>query len=159
MTESDAQMAEYRKLIALVDGAKAALVVRAAAEMGIADAVGSGESAVADVAERTGIPAERLVRLLRALASLGVCAEVSPGTFTLTAMGSLLRRDRPDSANDLVRMFTDPAIILGAWPRLEYSVCTGQPAFDEVFGTTFFQYLAEQPALTALFNVAMGRTT
>ncbi|HKF87354.1 MAG TPA: methyltransferase, partial [Propionibacteriaceae bacterium] len=36
-----------------------------------------------------------------------------------------------------------------------YSVRTGQPAFDHVYGKPFFDYLAEQPALARIFNDVM----
>jgi pimeloyl-ACP methyl ester carboxylesterase len=36
-----------------------------------------------------------------------------------------------------------------------YSVRTGEPAFDHVYGKPFFDYLAEQPALAQIFNDVM----
>jgi pimeloyl-ACP methyl ester carboxylesterase len=36
-----------------------------------------------------------------------------------------------------------------------YSVRTGEPAFDHVYGKPFFDYLAEQPALAQIFNDMM----
>jgi O-methyltransferase domain len=41
------------------------------------------------------------------------------------------------------------------WGDLGYSVRTGQPAFDHVYGKPFFDYLAEDLALAKIFNDVM----
>lgn len=64
-----------------------------AAELGIADQLASGASRVDDLAHRTQTHPASLRRLLRALASLGLCIECDNGTFELSATGALLRTD------------------------------------------------------------------
>lgn len=158
MTDNPAQTDPYQHLVQLVNGAMATQLVRAAATMNLADAIGDEEPTVENLAARYSIPATRMVRLLRALAAVGLCTERGEGRYALTEMGALLRTDHPDSAHSLVRMFTDE-VILGAWPRLLYSVRTGDPAFDTLFGMPFFEYVKDKPELSALFNAAMGQTT
>jgi hypothetical protein len=148
----------YRKLVRLVNGVRATQLVRAAVTMNLADAIGDEEPTVENLAARYGIPADRMLRLLRALTAVGVCTEHDAGRYGLTEIGELLRTDRADSAHALVRMFTDE-VILGSWPRLLYSVRTGDPAFDTLFDMPFLEYLRDKPDLFALFNAAMGQTT
>jgi hypothetical protein len=91
---------------------------------------------------------------LRALASVGVFTEDQGGRFHLTPLAEPLRGDAPDSVRDF-------AIYFGAdWHRrvyneLGYSVETGQPAFEKIYGKPFFDYLAENPAPAEDFNNAM----
>jgi hypothetical protein len=157
-SDDDVQGDAHRQLVRLVNGAMVTQLVRAAATMNLADAVGEGERTTEELAAAYGIPADRMARLLRALAAVGVCAERAAGRFGLTEVGALLRGDRPDSARALVRMCTDE-VVLGAWPRLLYSVRTGDPAFDDVFGMPFSDYLEDKPELSALYNVATGQAT
>lgn len=98
-----------------------------------------------------------MTRLLRALAAIGLLTE-KPEGFALTPAGTLLRTGTPDSMNEFVRMFTDPAI-LGAWQELDSSIRTGKPAFDSVFGTDFFSHLKTRPELSAQFNASMSQGT
>ncbi len=50
-----------------------------------------------------------------------------------------------------------------AWGELLYSVKTGKPAFDKVFGQPVFEFLSEHPEQAAIFDKAMvgvhGRET
>jgi hypothetical protein len=92
--------------------------------------------------------------LLRALASLGVFVELEDRHFQLTPLAECLCTNAPGS----LRGF---AIMLGgqehwrAWGEIFYSVRTGQPAFDHVFGMNQFQYFADNPEAGRLFNEAM----
>ncbi|MGK5551448.1 methyltransferase [Actinomadura kijaniata] len=145
-------------MVGLVFGSMAAQAVAAAARLGLADLVGDGERTAAELARELGTHEQATLRLLRALAALGLLAEREPGRFALTLPGALLRTDRPDSVDSFVRMFTDPAM-LRAWERLDHSVRTGRTAFDEVFGKDFFAHLKENPELSARFNASMSQGT
>lgn len=149
---------ERTKLMRVAFGAMAAQVLGTAARMDLASVIGDEGASVEQLADAYGIAAKQMVRLLRALAALGVLVEHSAGRFVLTEAGLLLRDDHPGSVRSFVRMFTDP-VMLGAWPRLESAVRTGRTAFDEVFGRPFFDHLATEPELSALFNASMSQGT
>lgn len=144
------------KLVQLVFGHLAAQAVVTAAEFGLADQISDGQRSSDELAARSEADPQAMLRLLRALAALGAVTEQRPGSFALTELGGLLRTDRPDSMHAFTRMFADPAMT-HAWQRLDFSVRTGDTAFDEVFGTDFFDYLSSHPELSALFNAAMGQ--
>src|SRR3954447_25500554 len=63
------------------------------AVLGIADLLASGPKDVINLAEATRAHPTALLRLLRALASVGVFAEDSDGAFALTPLGTTLRVD------------------------------------------------------------------
>src|SRR5829696_3409780 len=74
--------------------------------------------------------------------------------FSLTPLAEPLRADaahsvRPDA------LWIGSEAYRRTWADLSYSVRTGQPAFDHVYGKPFFDYLAEQPAFAKIFNDVM----
>ncbi|WP_411757569.1 methyltransferase [Streptomyces venezuelae] len=152
-----AQTAAGRELVVrLAFGSMAAHTLRAAVRLGVVERIGDGPRTAAEVAAGAGTAHQPMTRLLRALTALGLLAEHTPDTFTVTPAGALLTPDHPESLTSFVRMFTDPAIVR-AWEHLDSSVRTGEIAFDSVFGTDFFSHLARHPELSADFNAAMSQ--
>jgi hypothetical protein len=145
------------KIMQLTFGAMAAQAVGTAARLGLADVIGDGTRSAGSVAASTGTEVGATTRLLRALAALELLTETGDG-FALTPLGTLLRRDRPDSVHAVATMFTDTAM-LGGWLRLDDAIRTGDKTFDDVFGTDFFSHLKEKPELSATFNASMSAGT
>ncbi|MQA12068.1 MAG: methyltransferase [Pseudonocardiaceae bacterium] len=159
MTESSTVQADaHRTLMQWLWGAMATQVVSVAVRLELADAIGNDGADIDDLAKTSDIPAQRLIRLLRALVGLGLCTEARPGRFTLTPAGSLLRKQNPGSLHDYARLVAEP-IVQESWARLEFSMRTGRIAFEEAFGMPAFEYLANDPELSALFNSAMSQGT
>jgi SAM-dependent methyltransferase len=92
--------------------------------------------------------------VLRALASLGVFEELADGAFALTPLAATLQTDAPGSMRALALFSGEDAY--RSWADLLYSVRTGAPAFDHVFGAPHFDYLAQHPASSAIFNQVMS---
>jgi len=143
---------------ALVFGAMAAEVVFAAARMRVADLLGDGQRSAAEVAVEIGADEQALTRLLRTLAALDLVCEPAPAQFGLTEAGQLLRSDQPESMHAIVRTFGDPTM-LSAWRELDTAIRTGQPTFEKVYGTSFFNYLSANSELSEQFNSAMRQGT
>jgi hypothetical protein len=73
-------------------------------------------------------------------------------------MAELLCSDFPGSMRSLARMYGSEQY--RAWDDLLGSVRSGEPAFDRVFGGSYFDFLANTPQADAVFNDAMtGFTT
>ncbi|MDT0443958.1 methyltransferase [Streptomyces johnsoniae] len=149
---------ERGRVTQLVFGTMAAQTLRAAVELGVMERIGEGERTARDVARECGTQPVATLRLLRALAGLGLLAQSGPDTFTATPAGALLDGRRPDSYASFVRMFSDP-VMTRAWERLADSVRTGETSFDAVFGADFFAHLGRRPELSAEFNAAMSQGT
>ncbi|MBK1783689.1 methyltransferase [Prauserella cavernicola] len=148
---------ELLRLRRQVFGMMSTQVISVALRLDLVEAIGDGTRSPGELAEPAGIPEENLLRLLRALAGLGVCAESGDG-FSLTPAGRHLLRDHPRSVHALARMFSDPVMLAG-WRHLEQSLRTGETSFETEFGTSFFDHLADSPELSALFNASMSQGT
>ncbi|MFE0422185.1 methyltransferase [Streptomyces sp. NPDC058953] len=142
----------------MVFGTMAAQTLRAAVRLRVVELIGDAPRGAGEVAADAGTATLPMTRLLRALASLGLLREHTPGIFSVTPAGALLHPDRPDSFASFVTMFTDP-MMTRAWERLDDSVRTGEIAFDQVFGTDFFRHLGQHPELSAAFNSSMSQAS
>jgi SAM-dependent methyltransferase len=147
----------------LLTGAWLARAVQVAAVVGVPDALADGPLPIDELASRTGTLPDPLFRVLRALATIGVVAEVDGGTGSVTAgtdeaptprfrlgeLGTCLRSDVPGSLRPFaVMMGADPA--WRSWGAMEHTVRTGETAFDSVFGSPLFDYYAAHPDAAAV---------
>jgi SAM-dependent methyltransferase len=125
-----------------------------AAELGVADLLKERAMGVQELARLTSSNPDGLYRVLRALSAVGVFEARADQCFANNELSTPLRADVPGSARADVLWFSD---ISGwtAWGRLDHSVRTGKPAFDEVFGSDFFTWLQRHPASFGVFHQAM----
>lgn len=126
------------------------------AELGIADLLADGPQSADDLAAATHCHAGSLYRLLRALASVGILREVDPRRFALTPLSETLRSDHHDSLAPVARLGGHP-LHWRAWGQLLDSVRTGRTAFETANGKGLFESLAEDLALSAIFQGVQER--
>src|SRR5262245_43783610 len=143
------------RMLTMSFGGITAQAVGVAAQLGIVDHLAKGPCTAAELAVATGTHAPSLYRLLRALASLDVLVEDTEGRFSSTPLGDTLRSGVPGSVRGPVIMSTVPTMTLAAAEML-HTVQTGEPAFDHVFGSPFFDYLTAHPDDGAVFNGGMA---
>ncbi|MFD4791197.1 methyltransferase [Streptomyces sp. NPDC058459] len=159
MTTAETAPPPPMRLRELVFGAACAAAVRAAARLGVADALGDEPTPVEDLAASVKTEPKPLRRLLRALSCYGVFAERPDGTFTHTDMSRLLREDDPHSLRAIALWCTEPWT-WDAWPRLDEAVRTGDNVVESLYGKEFFTYLNEDaPESADVFNQAMTRSS
>src|SRR5215813_7886695 len=142
------------QLLALIRGFRVSQAIYVATKLGIPDLLAQGPRAIGDLAEAAGAHATSLGRLLMYLASVGVLDKVGADRFALTPVAHALRRDVPGSVRSSV-LFQLNDSHWRPWGQLLHSVRTGETAFDYVHGTSLFDYLAQNPAASALFNQGM----
>ncbi|MFD7099345.1 methyltransferase [Streptomyces xanthophaeus] len=143
------------RLRELVFGAACAAAVRAAARLGVADALGDAPATAQELAAAVHAEPQPLQRLLRALSCYGVFAETEDGRWVHTQMSRLLREDDPDSLRYISLWCTEPWT-WQSWPLLDDAVRTGGNVFEGVFGKGFFDYLHQDAHESAhVFNRAM----
>lgn len=132
-----------------------ARAVFAAAKLRLADLLADSPKTADELARATKTHGPSIHRLLRTLASRGLFTEVEPKRFALTPLGATLKSDTPGSARAVV-------MTLGgdwqwkAWGDFLYSLETGRPAMDKVWGTPLFEYLARHADDAACFGEAMA---
>jgi hypothetical protein len=129
--------------------------LRAVAALGVADRLADGPLPVAELARRAGLHEESLLRVLRVLATRGVVEELADGRFGLTELGQPLRSDAPLPAGPAILMLTDRSLWRPAG-ELERCLQQGGTVFDELFGMTFFEYVAQEEGTAAAFHNGMA---
>jgi hypothetical protein len=144
--------AELRRL---VGGDRISQAIHVAAALGIGDLLEDGPRTSDDLATASGADADALYRLLRALASIGVLREDDGKLFALTELGDGLRTNAPDSIADWARYVGRP-YFRAAWSALTDSVRTGENAFRLVHGVDVWEYRAQRPEESTLFDRAMA---
>jgi hypothetical protein len=132
-----------------------------AAKLDLAELLATGPKSAEELSATTGTNAPSLYRLLRALASVGVFAEEADRTFRLTPLAEPLRTSHPGSQRALIVMTGEEHY--RAYGELLYSVQTGRPGFEKIYGQPIFDYLGQRPEQAELFDAAMvsihGRET
>jgi hypothetical protein len=141
-------------LLRLAYGAQAGQVVYLAAKLGLADLLQDGPLTVAELAAAAGAESAILRRVLRSLASLGVCSELPGDRFALTEAGQYLRSDRPDSVQP--RAIFNTEVLLPLWGELLYSLRTGESGVQRVLGMPMYEYYVAHPEVGALFDRTMA---
>jgi O-methyltransferase domain/Dimerisation domain len=143
------------KVIQMLVGKSVARAISVAAELGIADALKDAPKQVEELAAATSTHAPSLYRLLRALASVGIFAEIEDRRFTLTPMATCLRTEAPDSIRNLARWFGAPLSWSG-WGELLHCVKTGETGVKQALGVTDpFAYMSEHPEQAQIFHACM----
>jgi SAM-dependent methyltransferase len=143
--------------IALINGGAMAKAVCVAAELKIADLLAGGAKSVEELARATQSHAPSLHRLMRALASLDLCAEGDDGAFALRPMGTLLLSNAPQS----LRSWTiwTSGYMWSTWGNLLYSVRSGKSVRKQRTGLDGFAHLDRDEEAAAVFNGAMAEMT
>ncbi|MGJ5830634.1 methyltransferase [Streptomyces ossamyceticus] len=155
MTTAQTAPPPAMRLRELVFGAACAAAIRAAARLGVADALGDGPMAVPDLAAAVKAEPKPLRRLLRALTCYGIFAEQPDGSFVHTDMSRQLREDAPDSLHYIALWCTEPWT-WDAWPLLDEAVRSGRNVVEGLYGKEFFDYLNnDAPESADVFNRAM----
>ena len=142
------------QLMQIATGFQLSACLYVAAKLNIADLVAHKRCSTEELAARTGTNADALYRVLRALISIGIFAEPEPRIIGLSPGAEPLRSDVPGSVHDLVLWAADPFLI-HIVSELLYSVETGKPAVEHLYGKPAFECIATMPRVQAAFNHGM----
>jgi len=145
-------------LLQIIHGYRVAQLVNVAAKLGLADLLKDGPKSSDDLAQLSGAHPRSLYRALRALASFGVFAESKDGKFELTPLAQPLQSDVPGSVRSLVLHWCSDWW-WRPWGELHYSVMTGKPSLNHVFGMDTYEYRNKNQKAAQTFNEAMTDLT
>jgi hypothetical protein len=138
----------------MISGYQLSAAVSVAAELGIADLLAQGPKTSAELAASTKTHPHTLYRLLRALAAAGVFHEGEAKSFSLTPISEGLRSDAKPSMRP-------QAILVGrsyypkTWNTLGHSIRTGENAFEHAYGKGLWEWRAEHPEESKIFDASM----
>jgi hypothetical protein len=127
------------------------MAVRVAATLRVADHITAGLRTAKELAPVVRADPDALERLLSYLAVRGVFSKDADGRFGLTELGQALRDDHPAGKRALLDIDGLGRAEL-SFIELLHSVRTGQAAFPEHFGRTFWQDLAADPVRADSFD-------
>ncbi|MFD9814123.1 methyltransferase [Streptomyces sp. NPDC059080] len=143
------------RLREIIFGAAPAAAVRAAARLGVPDALGDTPATADELAAAVRTEPRTLARLLRALTCYGIFTETDDNTFAHTDMSRLLRDDTANSLRHISLWCTEPWT-WQVWPLLDQAVRSGGSVFDTLYGKDFFTYLHQDARDSAqIFDRAM----
>jgi hypothetical protein len=145
----------YERLVELIIGSKIAAALHVVVDKRIADVLARGPKTADALANEVQCPADTLRRFMRALTQIGLFAEVDDGVFANTEVSEHLRSDVQYSLRDMVTVLDDEAVAHG-WRRLPDVLASGKPAFDEVNGLGFFDWIKADQGRSAAMASFMG---
>src|SRR5262249_46817494 len=108
-----------------------------------------------ELAHRCEAEPSALRRLMRVLCGVGIFAEVAGG-YSATALGACLAAGAPDSVRSAVLIAGNEQY--RAWGELLSGVRTGEAAFPRVFGSGWYDYMAQHPEVARTFDLSMQET-
>jgi 2,7-dihydroxy-5-methyl-1-naphthoate 7-O-methyltransferase len=134
------------------------MALRVAATLRLADFMpddGTGKGVdLADLAERAGANPDALARMLRHLVQHGVFTEPRPGQFAANQTAALLRTGQP--AAEWLNLDGFGGQMDLAFTGLMHTLRTGEPAWEQVFGRPFWDWLDVNPEISASFDAVMA---
>jgi hypothetical protein len=120
----------------------------------VPDLLEDGPKPAAQLGRLAGLHPLSLERSLRLLAGFGLFLEIEPGVFANNDASELLR-DRPGGLRNWT-LYATSRYIWDAWGAVDHAVRTGEPAFVEAHGASFWEYLRVHPDDDAVFNAIFG---
>ena len=131
----------------------------AAAELGVADTLASGPQPVEELAAKVGANADNLFRLLRALETIDVFKQVSPGVFANTPVSDCLRKGATGSQWAFVNLLAPGFGIWDGYTEMLETLRTGRTALFDRWGHDLWEYYRRNPVRAEIFNESMRSMT
>ena len=147
----------YYRLQKMLSGFYVAQTIFETTKLGLADHLNDSAKSCETLASEMDLDANSLIYLMRLLTKLGIVAVAKNGNYKLTALGSYLRANNPNSIRGTILTLSDMAV--PAWGNLSYHIKTGKTAFDNAFQMSFYEYLDQNAEANTHFNQSMEETT
>jgi O-methyltransferase/methyltransferase family protein len=155
MKAADRRPAAQDTMLGHITGYWISQMLFVVAQLGVADELANKPQKPDALARRVGAQPDALHRILRALASVGIFAEMADGRFKLTPTAATLRSDVPGSLRNFARMMIDGHNWRG-WQELLHGVRSGEVGFDHAYGKPYFDWLREHPEEDRIFSDSMA---
>ena len=157
-TRPSAEDSPRSTLLKLIRGFRVSQMISVAAKLRIADHLAEGPKTVTQLARAAGCHEDSLYRLLRALASIGVFAELDALSFCLSPCAELLQSEVSGSLRTNAEVVGEEWMWL-PWGSLLHSVRTGESACELVYGKNTWDWFTENPSAGQLFDQFMDEST
>ncbi|MBV9498785.1 MAG: methyltransferase [Acidobacteriaceae bacterium] len=154
MAPETASRATPAQLLGMANGVVIQQCLYAVAKLGLADLLDSRPRTASELAGELKINEQALLRVMRLLTSQGVFEETALGAFAHTDLSQYLRTGVPGSVRS-VMIFRGSQFFFAPFGEILYSIQTGQPAREKLFGMNAFDYLKKNPEMARIFDDAM----
>jgi len=157
MAETDREALHLRDIIT---GGWRTRLIDAGVQSGLIDALDTAPQSSATLAAKLGLHEETVFRVLRALATFGICSHVGPRDFTGTPLGARLKADAPNSMRGVALHWGGR--LMASLETIGHTLKTGEPGkgggnfaaliADPVQSDIFYRSMAEgsKPVAKAL---------
>lgn len=149
--------AERSRLLELINANWTTQAISVSTQLRLAELLRDRPRSLQELADNTSCHPSSLMRLLRALSSLGVVVEVDEVRFALTDLGALLQHDVPGSLAAWAQFCGTSSWT--SWGQLAECVRTGESVRKRRRGADGFDHLQEDGEAALLFNRAMVSLT
>jgi len=139
----------------MVTGYWVSQAIGVAADLALADRVAEKPATADELAKSTGVDPRALLRLMRALTTVGVFRREEDGRFSLTPLGGTLRSNVPGSMRDMAIAQTAPGHWL-PWGKLGEAVRTGARQTPAALGAEIWEHYAKNAKEGTAFSGAMN---
>ncbi|MCW2381950.1 hypothetical protein M2338_001515 [Sphingobium sp. B2D3B] len=143
---------ERHRLIDMITAAWKTKVIGEAVGLGLIEELAAGRHDSAAIAQSLGASEDGVMRLLRALAVLGLVTHEGSDRFSPTPLGDCLRKDAPDSLYGMSGHWNER--MWNSFANLGVSVKSGEPSVPS--GPDHFVQQQADPARADVFNRAMA---
>jgi hypothetical protein len=154
-TQATSPLAVRAHLLGISFGVVLQQALYAAARLGIADLLVDGPKPARRLAFQLKLDESALARVLRLLASRGIFEELPGGDFVNNAFSEPLRSDVPESIR-CVLIFRGSEFFYAPFEHILYSLETGLPAREKLYGKNAFDHLKVSPEDAKIFDDAMS---
>lgn len=144
---------EFQTMMQMITGMWVSQIIRAVADLSLAEHLADGPRTAGDVAAREKSDPSATYRLMRACVNIGLLT-YEGDAFAGTPLLALLSKDSPMSMKSLALAMTAP----GHWlpfGRMPEAVRQGRSQVTETLGKSIFDYFEANPDEGALFGAAM----
>ncbi|MFF8773516.1 methyltransferase [Kitasatospora sp. NPDC015120] len=131
------------------------MAIRVAATLRLADHIAAGTRTAEALAEAVHADRDVLGRLLDHLVTAGVLSGAE-GAYELTAMGRYLCEGQPDAMQSVLDIEGALGHAELSLVHLLHTVRTGEPAFPQQYGVTFWEDLSADDGRAESFDSLMG---
>lgn len=143
-------------MIEMLGGFQISQALYVIAKLDVATVLTEGPSTVTALADRVGANTDRLRRLIRTLAPLGLFRRQRGDVVELTALGWTLSGAHPQSARHIAMYWMETHY--SPFAELQYTVRNGEVAAERYLGKPFFDSIAADHYLSSLQNRAMANS-
>jgi len=145
------------RLRSQIEAYHASALTYAAVRLGLPDTMGTRQWTAEALAAELGLSAPHLRRFLRGLVTIGICAERSDGSFSLTDLGRSLASGSPSRLGEKVAIVVEQ--YWRPWANLLHTLRNGEPAFEHVFGKSVQDWRREHREQGRLFESYLAHET